>query len=104
MGTQGPARVGRCRGSTGGTTPTGGTGGTLTGGTGGGGIGGTSGTAGSAGASTCVPGVPATSQVPRMKNQQYDAVVKDLLGVTTLASAPGTPRRRRSSPTTPTAA
>jgi hypothetical protein len=31
--------------------------------------------------------VPATSQIPRLLNQQYDAVVSDLLGVTTLASA-----------------
>jgi len=70
-------------GGTGG-TPTGGTGGTLTGGTGGGGIGGTG---GSAGDTTCVPGLPATSQVQRMKNLQYDNVVKELLGVTTLAAA-----------------
>jgi len=34
---------------------------------------------------TCAPGVPATSQIPRLKNRQYDAVVRDLLGVTTLA-------------------
>lgn len=74
-------------GGTGGTTPTGGTGGTLTGGTGGGGIGGTSGTAGGAGTSNCVPGLPSSSQVQRMKNLQYDNVVKDLLGITTLAAA-----------------
>jgi len=78
-------------GGSGGTTPTGGvggTGGTLTGGTGGGGIGGTSGTAGT---SNCVPGVPATSQVQRMKNLQYDNVIKDLLGITTLTEAGGGP-------------
>lgn len=34
----------------------------------------------------CVPGIPATSQIPRLLNRQYDAVVQDLLGVTTLAS------------------
>lgn len=57
--------------------------------------GGSSGTGGSAGSaanpSVCIPGVPATSQIPRMKNQQYDNVVRDLLGVTTLASAGGPP-------------
>jgi Protein of unknown function (DUF1592)/Protein of unknown function (DUF1588)/Protein of unknown function (DUF1585)/Protein of unknown function (DUF1595) len=30
----------------------------------------------------CVPGIPATSQVPRLLNRQYEAVVRDLLGVT----------------------
>ena len=30
----------------------------------------------------CVPGVPATSQIPRLLNRQYEAVVRDLLGVT----------------------
>jgi len=38
-----------------------------------------------AGASTCAPGVPVTSQVPRMKDAAYNAVLKDLLGVTTVA-------------------
>jgi hypothetical protein len=42
----------------------------------------------------CVPGVPETSQIPRLFKRQYNAVVRDLLGVTTLASAnnqaPGT--------------
>jgi hypothetical protein len=33
-------------------------------------------------AETCVPGIPATSQIPRLLNRQYDAVVRDLLGVT----------------------
>lgn len=37
----------------------------------------------------CVPGIRATSQVPRLLNREYDAVVRDLLGVTTLASAGG---------------
>jgi len=32
-------------------------------------------------------GIPATSQVPRITRLQYDTVVKELLGVTTLASA-----------------
>lgn len=30
----------------------------------------------------CVPGIPPTSQVPRLLNREYDAVVRDLLGVT----------------------
>jgi len=44
-------------------------------------------TGGAAGASgsTCVPGVPATSQIPRMKDAAYNSVLKDLLGVTTVA-------------------
>ena len=41
--------------------------------------------------SECVPGIPATSQVPRMKNRQYDRVLEDLLGVTSLASVAGPP-------------
>jgi hypothetical protein len=35
---------------------------------------------------TCVPGVPVTSQVPRLTNAQYDRTVRELLGVTTLTS------------------
>lgn len=35
----------------------------------------------------CVPGVPKTSQVPRMLNRQYEAVVRDLLGVSTLSGS-----------------
>ena len=31
---------------------------------------------------TCVPGIPPSSQIPRLLNRQYDAVVRDLLGVT----------------------
>ena len=51
------------------------------------------GSAGSAGASgtgdpqLCTPGIPVTSQIPRLLNREYDAVVRDLLGVTSLASA-----------------
>lgn len=37
----------------------------------------------------CVPGVPQTSQVPRLLNREYDAVVRDLLNVTAVASAGG---------------
>jgi hypothetical protein len=64
-------------GSTSGTTGTSGTSGTSPGGEGG-----TSGTS-----TTCAPGIPETSQFPRLLNRQYDAVVRDLLGVTTIASA-----------------
>lgn len=35
---------------------------------------------------TCVPGVAATSQIPRLLNRQYEAVVRDLLGVTGVGS------------------
>ncbi len=49
--------------------------------------GGSGGSPSAADPKTCVPGIPATSQIPRLKNAEYDAVVRDLLGVTTLASA-----------------
>lgn len=39
----------------------------------------------------CVKGVPATSQIPRMTRLQYDTVVKDLLGVSALATANNQP-------------
>ena len=32
----------------------------------------------------CVPGIPPTTQLRRMQNWQYDATVRDLLGVTTV--------------------
>src|SRR5688572_10262343 len=31
---------------------------------------------------TCVPGIPETSQVARLKNAHYDNIVRDTLGVT----------------------
>jgi hypothetical protein len=34
----------------------------------------------------CVPGVPTTSQIPRLLNRQYEAVVRDLLGVTNVGT------------------
>lgn len=34
----------------------------------------------------CTPGVAITSQIPRLTNAEYDATVRDLLGVTALAS------------------
>lgn len=37
---------------------------------------------------TCVPGIPATSQIPRLLNRQYEAVVRDLLGVTRVDDKP----------------
>ncbi|WP_438022528.1 DUF1592 domain-containing protein [Sorangium sp. So ce233] len=46
---------------------------------------------GEGGAEACIPGIPATSQIPRLLNREYDAVVRDLLGVTTLASAGNRP-------------
>ncbi|WP_437710743.1 hypothetical protein WMF45_37615 [Sorangium sp. So ce448] len=36
----------------------------------------------------CTPGIWATSQVPRLLNREYDAVVRDLLGVTNVPNAP----------------
>lgn len=35
----------------------------------------------------CTPGVPVTSQIPRLTNAQYDATVRDLLGLTTLTAS-----------------
>jgi hypothetical protein len=59
------------------------------------GIAGTTGAGGTApictGTCTCIPGIPATSQVPRMTTLQYDTVIKDLLGVTTLTTAGNMP-------------
>ncbi|WP_437544689.1 DUF1592 domain-containing protein [Sorangium sp. So ce367] len=36
----------------------------------------------------CTPGIWATSQVPRLLNREYDAVVRDLLGVMNVPNAP----------------
>jgi len=36
----------------------------------------------------CQPGIPATTQIPRMLNRQYEAVVRDLLGITSIDGAP----------------
>jgi hypothetical protein len=67
------------------------TGGSSNPGSGGTGTSGSSGTGTSTGATgssdiTCVPGIPATTQIPRMLNRQYDAVVRDLLGVTAVGT------------------
>jgi hypothetical protein len=37
-------------------------------------------------ASICSPGIPATTQIPRLLNRQYDAVVKSVLGVTSVGT------------------
>lgn len=37
----------------------------------------------------CVPGIYPTSQIPRLKNSQYDKTVRDLLGVTGLSASSG---------------
>lgn len=37
--------------------------------------------------SICVPGIPATSQIPRLLNREYENAVRDLLGVTSLDGA-----------------
>jgi Protein of unknown function (DUF1592)/Protein of unknown function (DUF1588)/Protein of unknown function (DUF1585)/Protein of unknown function (DUF1595) len=37
-------------------------------------------------AQKCVSGIPGTSQIPRLLNRQYEAVVRDLLGVTSIGA------------------
>jgi hypothetical protein len=44
--------------------------------------GGASGAAGGGSPEVCTPGIPGTSQIPRLLNRQYEAVMRDLLGVT----------------------
>jgi hypothetical protein len=68
-------------GTTGGTSPTG--------------TGGSGSNVGTAGGGTdvpntgvCAPGIPATTQIPRLLNRQYENVVRDLLGETTLDGGP----------------
>jgi len=87
MGTGGRAGTGGGDGGVG----AGGYGGTS----GKGGSSGTSGTGGTSGAGTggtggdvaCVPGVPTTSQIPRLSGAEYDRTIRDLLGVTGLTAA-----------------
>src|SRR6478735_3579089 len=67
------------------TTGSGGSGAGVGTGGGGPGTGGATGTGGSD-PTVCVPGVPQTSQFPRLTRLQYDNVVRDLLGVTALTS------------------
>jgi hypothetical protein len=80
-GVAGTPASGGTTGTTGGAAGTAGT--PATGGTAG--LGGTGGTGGTLPPDEmCVPGIPATSQLVRIKNRQYDAAVRDLLGVTTV--------------------
>jgi hypothetical protein len=62
--------------------------GSRTGGTGGSASSANGGAAGMA-AQNCTPGVPPTSQIPRLTNAQYDRTVRDLLGVTALSAQNG---------------
>lgn len=81
-----PGSAGSPSSSAGGTTAAGGVSSAgATPSAGGASVSGTGGTP-STGGSTCVNGVPATSQIPRLTKRQYDAMVRDLLGLTTLAS------------------
>jgi len=64
-----------------------GSGATGSGGTSGGS--GASGSSGTAGNANCTPGVPTTSQIPRLTNAEYDNTIRDLLGVATLDAANG---------------
>jgi hypothetical protein len=81
----GGATAGGSAGSSGGSVQTGGSGGT---GSGGNPTGGNAGAAGGDPPPGCVPGIQPSSQIARMKKRQYDAVMRDLLGVTTVSSAP----------------
>jgi hypothetical protein len=74
-------------GNGGGGSTTGGGGGAGTGTSGGGSGSSSSNSDGGDGQFVCVPGIPATTQFPRMTDLQYNNVVHDLLGVTTLATA-----------------
>ena len=49
-----------------------------------GGSNGSGGDSGGGGPVTCAPGIPATTQLRRMLNRQYDATVRDLLGLTSV--------------------
>src|SRR5262252_651762 len=66
-------------------TGTGNSTGTGTGGSAGTGTGGAAGTTPNP-TITCAPGIPATTQLRRMLNWQYDATVRDLLGLTSITS------------------
>lgn len=83
------AVLGGCGAGTGSTpngSPTGGTSPTGNGGSG------SVGTAGGGGdlpnTGVCKPGIPATTQIPRLLNRQYENVVRDLLGETQIDGAP----------------
>jgi len=51
------------------------------------GTGSSTGTVGSTTPGVCTPGIPATSQVARLTNTEYDRTIRDLLGVTELQGA-----------------
>jgi hypothetical protein len=51
------------------------------------GTGGSTGTVGSTTPGVCTPGIPATSQVARLTNTEYDRTIRDLLGVAELQAA-----------------
>ena len=91
-GSQGPGSAGSGSPGTGGSVGPAGTAGTGSPGTGGSvGPAGTGGAAGDGGfvMTTCMPGVPATTQLRRMQNWQYDAVMRDLLGLTAVDTGGG---------------
>jgi hypothetical protein len=53
-------------------------------------VGTTGGTVGAGGlgpGGNCTPGVPVTSQIPRLTNAEYDSTIRDLVGVTTLTAS-----------------
>jgi len=84
-----PGSGGNSSGSgSGGSKSSGGTGGNKGGSGGSNGSGGSdgSGSGGDSGSLACSPGIPATTQLRRMLNREYDATVRDLLGVTSVAA------------------
>lgn len=94
MGGVGPSSNGASNGTTNGTTSGVGGGATADGSTNG--VGTTTGgvtTGGGGGSAVPVdctdPGIPATSQIPRLTNAQYDRTIRDLLGVTGLTASNG---------------
>jgi hypothetical protein len=60
----------------------------ASGGSGSTGGGNTGGTAGLPAEGPCQPGIPATSQIPRMLNREYENTIRDLVGITSLDGAP----------------
>ncbi|HXJ19206.1 MAG TPA: DUF1592 domain-containing protein [Polyangia bacterium] len=86
-----------CSGQIGGATSGGGNNSGNSGGSSGAGNGVANGTGGSSSSgsggyvmTTCTPGIPATTQFRRLLNTQYDATVRDLLGVTSVTAPEGT--------------
>jgi hypothetical protein len=87
-GTQGASTgAGGLSGSSTGTGSTSSTGTGSTGTVGSTGTGSSTGTVGSTTPGICTPGIPATSQVARLTNTEYDRTIRDLLGVTQLQAA-----------------